>query len=135
MRFTWLSVSATMFLAAVLVPPGGAQQQRRPAAAEAVGGDWPLYRHDPAGTGYSPLAQITAQNVHTLGKAWSYRLESGLAASAPTGRGRGGANSEASPIVVKGVMYLPAANRVVALQPESGQEIWVYSVAGGTPSR
>jgi len=136
MRFTWMSVSATMFWAALLVPPGGAQQQRGPAqAGQAVSGDWPLYRHDLAGTGYSPLSQITTQNVGGLIQAWSYRLESDTPAVAPRGRGRGGANSEASAIVVNGVMYLPAVDRVVALEPESGREIWAYSVTGGAPSR
>jgi quinoprotein glucose dehydrogenase len=35
-------------------------------------------------------------------------------------------------------MYLPALNRVVALDPDTGKEIWQYivpSAAGGTPSR
>ena len=32
------------------------------------------------------------------------------------------------PIVVNRVMYLPAANRVVALEPETGKEIWRYPV-------
>jgi quinoprotein glucose dehydrogenase len=136
MRFTWMSVSAAIFLAALVVPPGGAQQKRGPTQEVKVGsGDWPLYRHDLAGTGYSPLAQITTQNVGGLAQAWSYRLESDPPAAAPPGRGRGGANSEASAIVVNGVMYVPAANRVVALEPESGKEIWAYSVKGGAPSR
>ena len=77
MRFNWMSVSAAILLAALLAPPGGAQQKRAPTQpAQAVSGDWPLYRHDLAGTGYSPLAQITTQNVGGLVHAWSYRLES-----------------------------------------------------------
>ena len=32
-------------------------------------------------------------------------------------------------------MYLPAANRVVAIEPETGKEIWRYPVTGGAPSR
>lgn len=32
-------------------------------------------------------------------------------------------------------MYLPAADRVVALEPESGKTIRTYPVAGGAPSR
>src|SRR5688572_13969198 len=72
-------------------------------------GDWPMYRHDYAGTGYSPLGQITTKNVSGLREIWSYRLGED-------------ANSQATPIVVNGVMYLPAANRVVALDPETGAE-------------
>ena len=32
-------------------------------------------------------------------------------------------------------MYLPAADRVVALDPETGKEIWQHPVTGGAPSR
>jgi quinoprotein glucose dehydrogenase len=32
-------------------------------------------------------------------------------------------------------MYLPAANRIVALEPETGKEIWSYPVAGDAPSK
>ena len=47
----------------------------------------------------------------------------------------GGVNSQATPIVVNGVMYLPAANRVVALDPETGKSIWEHVIVGGAPSR
>jgi glucose dehydrogenase len=49
--------------------------------------EWPMYRHDYAGTGASPLAQITAQNVGTLRQIWMYRLQNEPAPAAP---GRGG---------------------------------------------
>jgi quinoprotein glucose dehydrogenase len=113
---------------------GGAQQPR-PAAS---GADWPMYRHDLAGTGYSPLTQINLQNVANLTQAWAYRLQSDAPApAAPTGRGgaTGGVNSQATPIVIAGVMYLPAVNRVVALDAETGREIWQSPVSGGAPSR
>ena len=119
-------------VALLLTRIGGAQQPPAPAA-----GDWPMYRHDPAGTGYSPLARLTPGNVAGLSRAWTY----GLAADAPAAPagGRGGAaagpNSQAVPIVIGGVMYLPAADRVVALDPESGKEIWRHRVAGSAPSR
>ena len=104
------------------------------SGAAASGGDWPSYRRDLSGTGFSPLTQITAKNVATLTRAWSYRLQSD-APAAPGAAGRGGVNSEVTPIVVNRVMYLPAANRVVALDPETGKEIWRYAVNGGAPSR
>jgi quinoprotein glucose dehydrogenase len=119
-------------LMALLVHSGGAQQ------TAAGGGDWPMYRHDLAGTGYSPLAQINQKNVGTLAQAWTFRLQGDAPSAAPpTGRGGagGGVNSQATPIVVNGVMYLPAANRIVALDPETGKEIWQSPVSGGAPSR
>src|SRR5262245_7437979 len=93
--------------------------QRRPATNR---GDWPMYRHDLAGSGYSPLTQITPANVAGVTLAWTYRLQSAATAPAPTGRGATGTvvNSQATPIVIGGVMYLPAADRVVALEAETG---------------
>ena len=41
---------------------------------QASASDWPMYRHDYAGTGYSPLAQINTRNVSSLKEAWAYRL-------------------------------------------------------------
>ena len=123
------SAIAIAVLAAQL--PGGARQ---PAARA---GDWPMYRHDLEGSGYSPLAQIDASNVSRLSRVWTYKLQPDSPAP-PAGGGRGGAavlSSEATPIVVGGVMYLPAAGRIVALDPETGKEIWQHPVAGAAPSR
>ena len=101
------------------------------------GADWPMYRRDRAGTGFSPLTDITPANVASLAQAWTYRLDSSAPppAAAPGRGGAGGTNSQATPIVVNGVMYLPAADRVVALEPETGKEIWQHLVTGGAPSR
>jgi glucose dehydrogenase len=128
-RITALAVG---LLASVFVVRSATVQQ---TPASRGSGDWPMYRHDPAGTGHSPLTQITPANVAKLTRLWTYRLQ-GAAPAAPTGRGGGGGvNSEVTPIVVNGVMYLPAADRVVSLEPESGKEIWQYRVSGGAPSR
>ena len=99
------------------------------AAADPGSGDWPMYRHDLAATGFSPLAQITPDNAASLTEAWTYSL---AAAGAESGRGPG---SQVTPIVVDGVMYLPAADRVVALDPDTGTEIWRHEIADGAPSR
>ena len=48
--------------------------QQQPAAT--VGADWPMYRHDHAGTGYSPLSQIDTRNVSNLSLAWTFGLQS-----------------------------------------------------------
>src|SRR3954467_10689525 len=130
-------------LTSALATPSVVVEQAGPAAGDA---NWPMFRHDSAGTGYSPLAQITAENVGRLGTAWAYALQ-GAGPAPPHGRGgagpapssgrggAGGVNSEATPIVVNGVMYVTAANRVVALEPETGKEIWQHVVTGGAPAR
>jgi glucose dehydrogenase len=89
-------------------------------------GDWPMYSRDLAGTRYSPLAQIDSRNVAKLTQAWSRKL-----------RGTSGnAVAEVTPIVIDGVMYLPASDRILALEADTGREIWSYQLpAGQTPER
>src|SRR5438093_150474 len=103
MRFTWLlSVAAGAVLTVLLGQSGATQQRSADKIGTASKGDWPMYRHDLAGTGYSPLTQIDARNVAKLAQVWTYRLQSDAPpAAAPAGRGgAGGVNSEATPIVV-----------------------------------
>jgi len=94
--------------------------------------DWPMFNRDLAGTRYSPLKQIDASNVGKLTKVWQYRFNregktiSGLSASE--------LYQEITPIVVNGVMYSPSGDRVVALEPETGKEVWTYEVSGGLAS-
>jgi len=78
-------------------------------------GEWAFYGHDPSGTRFSPLAQITPANVGQLQRAWTYHT------------GEKGRTFESTPIVVNGVMYVTtSAQRVVALDPVSGKELWTY---------
>src|SRR5436309_2824621 len=92
---------ATLLL--LVAQSGGAQQP----APENPAGDWPMYRHDKAGTGYSPLTQINTRNVARLTQVWTYRLQSDTPAAPGARGGAAGPNSEATPIVVNRVMYLP----------------------------
>ncbi len=46
-----------------------------------------------------------------------------------------GTMNEVTPIVVNGVMYLPVGNHVVALDPESGKEIWRYDLGKAIASQ
>ena len=95
-----------------------------------------MYRGDLAGTGHSPLTEITPANVSTLTRQWTYSLRPDTAAvETADGPAARGPNSQATPIVVDDVMFLPAADRVVALEPESGREVWRHTVEGGAPSR
>ncbi len=98
----------------------------RPAA------DWPTYGHDPGGQRFSPLAQITTSNVAKLQVAWTYHMRPAAVAE---GSGRF-AGSEVTPLVVGGLMYVTTPyRRVLALDPDSGAEVWSYEVPGpGQPS-
>ena len=108
-------------------PSETAVETEAPAAETS---DWPMYRGNFAGTGHSPLTEITPENVSTLVRAWSYDLTREMAG--PDDRGP---NSQVTPIVVEGVMYLPAADRIVAMDPVSGEEIWRHMVDDVSPSR
>jgi glucose dehydrogenase len=97
--------------------------------------DWPMFGRDLTGLRFSPLKQINTGNAGKLQLAWRmfYRADRSSAA----GGGVFGV-SEATPIVVNGVMYVPAENRVLALDAATGHEIWKFQVsagAGGALSR
>src|ERR1700749_652000 len=83
-----------------------AAQSGKGTAVKIPDGDWPNYNRDLAATRYSPLKQITTANIATVKDAWSTTL------SAPGGPNL---NLTAVPIVIGGVMYVPAGNRVLAL--------------------
>src|SRR5579863_2700611 len=112
-----------------------------PMAAQVPPADWPTFSRDLAGTKYSPLDQITPDNVTKLAPAWNFALKSAplradtTADPFATPGSAVGATSAATPIVVNGVMYLPAGRRVVALDPTNGSEIWSYSLPSGLASQ
>lgn len=98
--------------------------------AQIRAGEWPMYNRDLAGTRYSPLEQINSSNVAGLEQAWSYPL----GRNATTGDLTGG--SESTPIMVDGVLYAVASDRLVGLEPETGKEIWRYELGDErAPSR
>jgi membrane-bound PQQ-dependent dehydrogenase (glucose/quinate/shikimate family) len=87
--------------------------------------DWPAYGHDPAGTRYSSIRQITRSNVAQLQRAWTYHTGEKPAASGP--RGQRQTAFETTPLVVNGILYFTTpANRVIALDPTSGRELWTF---------
>jgi len=112
--------------------------------------EWPTYGHDSGGMRYSPLTQITPANVSSLEVAWTYHLKPAnfVAPAAGRGEGRGGGRgrgrgegrggntgfraAEVTPLVVNGTMYIASPyGQVVALDPTSGKQIWVYDLPEG----
>src|SRR5262249_34125682 len=87
-----------------------------------------MYNRDLSGTRFSPLTQINTRNVARLTQVWSYKVGK-VKAEGITG------GTEFTPIVVNGMMYLATNNRVVALEPETGKEIWSYDLKNGEPTR
>ena len=117
-----------------------------PSAQQAAPGDWPHFNRDSGSTRYVPLDQINATNVARLQPAWTFTTvvepppgagpgPAGRAGGA--GRGRGGPSgvgAQVVPVVVEGVMYVPAGNVVVALNAATGKEVWRYTVTTGAAS-
>jgi quinoprotein glucose dehydrogenase len=106
----------------------GKAEEAKTGQVKVAPGDWPSYNHDMASTRYSPLTQINAKNAASLKSAWTFSLKG----EGPPPRFGGG--SEATPIVVSGIMYLPASARVVALDAATGKEVWSYTMTTGRPS-
>jgi quinoprotein glucose dehydrogenase len=98
-----------------------------PLAASAAPGDWVSYGHDAGGGRFSPLTQITPDNVSKLGVAWTYHMNPTPGAN-PGGRIP---TSTTTPLVVSNVMYLGTPyGRVVALDATSGKQLWAYQLPG-----
>src|SRR5688572_1667520 len=86
-------------------------------------GEWPVYAADHAATKYSPLDQINRETVSTLGQAWEWKPGERDDPRLGTRPGK----FESTPLMIDNVLYLstPYA-RVVALDAESGAQIWAY---------
>ncbi|MEX2207018.1 MAG: pyrroloquinoline quinone-dependent dehydrogenase [Myxococcota bacterium] len=97
-----------------------------PGAFAAETADWPWTEGAPGGGRFSPLTDITRENVTQIRVAWSYRHGDFWEGSFPLHRNRGTA-FESTPIVIDGRMFFTTPrNRVVALDPETGRELWTF---------
>lgn len=101
-----------------------------PAAPDDL--SWSSYGGGPGQTRYSAIRQITPANVGHLQIAWTYR----------TGevKRRGGwarhGKFQATPIIAAGnLAFCTPFNRVVALDPQTGEERWTYDPELKFPKR
>jgi len=78
--------------------------------------DWPTYHGQLSGNRYSPVAQITRDNVGRLAPVWIYNVGAT-------------AQLEVTPVVVDGVMYVAAVNQCDALDAGTGRRIWQFKRA------
>jgi quinoprotein glucose dehydrogenase len=104
--------------------PRGAPAPALAASASPAAGDWPAYGYDALGSRFSPLNQISRDNVARLAPAWTYHTGEPL----PTKDHR--RSLEVTPIVVNGVMYIATPlGKVIALDPVTGAEKWKFDAA------
>ena len=98
-------------------------------AVEAQGGlsagEWPEYSGDLGGMKYSPLSQITKNNVRNLKVAWRWTsADREIQMSNPTLRST---RHEDTPLMVNGVLYtVTPLGIVAALDPGTGEQRWTY---------
>jgi quinoprotein glucose dehydrogenase len=123
----WPLVGAALLLQASLAAPPALAQEPAPV-------EWPHYGGDPAGTKYSPLTQIDRTNVAELELAWEWQPDEEPLREFRT---RPGA-FQATPLMIDDVLYLSTPyNRVVALDADTGRELWVFdprAYEAGMPS-
>src|SRR5262249_8278522 len=106
---------ATLLLVVLLVPARAQVSLSRIAAEPSGSGEWLTYSGSYRSIRFSPLNQISVDNVARLHPVWVYQ--------AP------GANTlEMTPLVADGMMYVTGApNSVMALHPRSGRPLWKWS--------
>jgi quinoprotein glucose dehydrogenase len=89
-------------------------------ATPEVGADWPAYGGNNLATRYSPLDQITKENVGELAKVWEFRT-----GDLPEGNEKFG--NQNTPIKIGDRLFVCSAlNKVSALDAASGKEFWTY---------
>src|ERR1700681_1592030 len=85
--------------------------------------NWLTYSGNLMSQRYSPLDQVTPQNVKNLELKWVFQA-------------RSLEKFEATPLVIDGIMYtVQAPNDVVALDPVTGRVFWAYSSSPSPLSR
>lgn len=107
-----IAVALVLLADAQEMPAAGNVNQARVLAEEAAGSNWLVNGRDFTGKRFSPLEQITEENIGELGLAWSLDIDSpmGLAVE---------------PIVVDGVIYISGSlDRVYAVDAASGELLW-----------
>lgn len=97
------------------------------AASDPAADGWPAYGHDPGGMRFSPLSQITRENVSRLVVAWTAHTGDVSDAAPPGPQNRKRSAFENTPILADGTLYVTTPfNRVLALDPQTGAQRWAY---------
>ena len=85
-----------------------------------VGADWPVYGGTDLGKRYSPLNQITPQNVAQLQKVWTYHT-----GDMPSGPTKDKYSPENTPIKIGDRLFMCSPmNIAIAVDAKTGTEIW-----------
>ena len=112
----FLFVACTQSLTAQELPTGRSalHVKAEDLLTSPVGESWPSYNGDYTGRRFSSLREINKANIGQLRAAWVFH---------PGNSQR----LEATPVVIRGVMYVTSANDVFALDARTGRTLWHYS--------
>ncbi len=109
----------------VLPEQAQAQLAQPSSSPENIDNDWRYYGRTPRGERWSPLTQISQQNVDQLEPAWEYRTGD----VARSGENKDGYefNFEVTPIKAGDTLYICTPHsQVIALDAVSGAERWRF---------
>ena len=126
------------FILGIVAPCWALERALQVSAASAktaetpgAGHDWRSYGGDPGGTRFSWLSQINRANVARLRRAWTYHTGE-VSAEMRNSEGHRIPSFEATPLEVDGVLYFSTpANRVIALNAETGEQLWAFDPQQG----
>ena len=113
-------------LTVALLSVAGYAAAQEPSTAN---GEWPSYGGNLSHDRYSPLDQIAADNFSDLELAWRFNTDN----LGP----RPENNYQSTPLMVNGILYVTAGSRraAVALDPETGELLWMHRVDEGERGR
>ncbi|MBM4184503.1 MAG: hypothetical protein FJ207_09775 [Gemmatimonadetes bacterium] len=117
----WDHLALGLFFVVVLAPTPARAQARGPFVPvtdamlqNPAPGDWLMWRRTLDSWGYSPLDQVSRENVAELRMVWTRDLEPGT--------------GEITPLAYGGMLYVPQAQDVIqALDAVSGDLVWEYT--------
>src|SRR6266850_7751947 len=114
------SILVVLVAAAASIYAGAAQQTSRKADTRLV--QWPYVAGDTSASRYSALDDINRTNVGRLQVAWEWEPK-----EKPTSTGAIPNNFSSTPIMIDNVVYISTMyTRVVALDADTGAELWAY---------
>jgi quinoprotein glucose dehydrogenase len=91
--------------------------------------EWRAYGNDPGSSRYSPLKEITRENVRGLKVAWTYHTGD-ISDAKGTWNGQkiwAKSTFEDTPLMFDGTLYIATPfNRIIALDAETGKEKWAF---------
>jgi quinoprotein glucose dehydrogenase len=91
-------------------------------ASGAEAANWPAYGRTEQGTRYSPLAQITPDNVKNLQVAWTFRTGDMKGPNDPLE-----ITNEVTPLAIDGMLYLCSPHQILfALDARTGKLKWKF---------